>query len=297
MDFGARRLVLPECHAVPRTKFSLDEDILSNAKSSSKQHRIVNPVYKNVRKGYNHTLLLSELQDLCAVFYRPEVAHDKRLLFRIFYRNWNQHRNSVYFRRLYELRRALRVLDSVRLTELLKQLVGAFYSDPEASIKTVKRRVGKDASLWKALPYSLGKGAVATSEMAKMLTGPAELERLASGINSKGQGKAKARVLDFDISSIAECARRPVSAQHTKLVSGIEDGGTAVVPSSDAVSKSTAVDQASMDMDVVDVVDVVDTDGGVVGLGEKKKKKKKQSNSKSKPAKKSALDDFLDLYE
>ncbi|KAJ2802020.1 hypothetical protein H4R20_003439, partial [Coemansia guatemalensis] len=86
-----------------------------------------NPVFANV-VSYNHTQALGELMRTSSVFSRPEIYQDRQLLGRIFYRNWNQHKNSVYFRRLYELRRALRILlDNARVQDLFEELIAAFY--------------------------------------------------------------------------------------------------------------------------------------------------------------------------
>ncbi|KAJ2813536.1 hypothetical protein H4S07_000608 [Coemansia furcata] len=146
MDYSCRSCVLPECHSVPRSKFALatpaaDDD--SERTNKAKRQQIENPVYRNVSK-WNHTQSLSELTRLCTTFLRPEVAHDRALLGRVFYRNWNQHRGAVYFRRLYELRRGLRVLEQSGLRELAEQLAAAFYA-PGAT--KASRKAG-----WVALP-------------------------------------------------------------------------------------------------------------------------------------------------
>ncbi|KAJ1822224.1 hypothetical protein LPJ56_000925 [Coemansia sp. RSA 2599] len=126
MSLCARRKhVLPECHAVPRTKFSLDEDRLQQQQQAAKSKVRENPVYQNV-KHHAHTKSLKLLRRHSQVFMGPELPHDKQLLYRIFYRNKNQHRGSLYFRRIYELRRALRILDTVKLPEMLNQLLLSF---------------------------------------------------------------------------------------------------------------------------------------------------------------------------
>ncbi|KAJ2762591.1 hypothetical protein H4S06_000574 [Coemansia sp. BCRC 34490] len=132
MDFDAREFALPECHSVMRSKFE------------TAQGGIPNPVFKNV-DGWNHTQSLGEFTRLSATFSRQEVPHDRRLLGRIFYRNWNQHRNATYFRRLYELRRALRILEQARPRELIEQIAQAFYS-PETA------KGARKISNWAALP-------------------------------------------------------------------------------------------------------------------------------------------------
>ncbi|KAJ2846482.1 hypothetical protein J3B02_004397 [Coemansia erecta] len=122
LSYARRKHTLPDCHPVPRTKFSLDEDRLL-AKNSTKIRE--NPVYLNV-KHHQHTQSLVSLRRLCHVFMEPEISHDKQLIFRIFYRNKNQHRGSLYFRRIHELRRALRILDSIKLQEMLSTLLLSF---------------------------------------------------------------------------------------------------------------------------------------------------------------------------
>ncbi|KAJ2898213.1 hypothetical protein IWW38_001457 [Coemansia aciculifera] len=146
MDFGGRSCVLPECHSVPRSKFALPATTTATTTESvkSKRAQIENPVYRNVSK-WNHTQSLSELMRLSATFLRPEVAHDRALLGRIFYRNWNQHRTAVYFRRLGELRRGLRVLEQCRLRELIEQLGAAFYDAGTP-------KSGRKISAWHSLP-------------------------------------------------------------------------------------------------------------------------------------------------
>ncbi|KAJ2087963.1 hypothetical protein IW140_004311 [Coemansia sp. RSA 1813] len=132
MDFDARTFTLPECHSVPRSKFE------------SSKGAIANPVFKNVG-GWDHAHSLSEFTRLSSTFTRQEVPHDRRLLGRIFYRNWNQHKNSTYFRRLYELRRALRILEQVKLHELVEYIAQAFYIPGTA-------KSGRKVSGWAALP-------------------------------------------------------------------------------------------------------------------------------------------------
>ncbi|KAJ2231420.1 hypothetical protein H4R99_000988 [Coemansia sp. RSA 1722] len=117
----SRKYTLPECHAIPRTKFTLDEDQLLVKKSKVRE----NPVYQNV-KHHMHTQSLAALRRHTQVFLEPEIPHDKQLLYRIFYRNKNQHRGSLYFRRIHELRRALRILDSIKLQEMIRELLRSF---------------------------------------------------------------------------------------------------------------------------------------------------------------------------
>ncbi|KAJ2579590.1 hypothetical protein GGH95_003026 [Coemansia sp. RSA 1836] len=144
MDFGGRSCVLPECHSVPRSKFALSATATSDDGSKSKRPQIENPVYRNVSK-WNHTQSLSELMRLSATFLRPEVTHDRALLGRVFYRNWNQHRTAIYFRRLSELRRGLRVLVQAGICELIEQLGAAFY---DAGTSKSARKI----SAWHSLP-------------------------------------------------------------------------------------------------------------------------------------------------
>ncbi|KAI7827707.1 hypothetical protein BX661DRAFT_205320 [Kickxella alabastrina] len=173
MDFTARRFVLPECHSVPRSKFTLDEDSKHKPHSGKRQHQnqIENPVYQNVKR-HEHTKSLAELTHLSKTFSEPEVWHDRQLLLRIFYRNWNQHQNSIYFRRLYELRRALRVLESTRIREMCTQLLTAFYdssstaysnaaqSNHHYQIKVARKKV-YEGGPWLTLPCQHHMTAVA----------------------------------------------------------------------------------------------------------------------------------------
>ncbi|KAJ2488493.1 hypothetical protein IWW37_004764 [Coemansia sp. RSA 2050] len=142
MDFAGRSCVLPECHSVPRSKFALATDESHSKKA--KRQSLENPVYRNVSK-WNHTQSLSEFTRLGATFLRPEVAHDRALLGRVFYRNWNQHRTSVYYRRLSELRRGLRIVEQAGVRELIERLGASFY---EAGVGKSARKVGA----WQALP-------------------------------------------------------------------------------------------------------------------------------------------------
>ncbi|KAJ2025083.1 hypothetical protein IWW57_003504 [Coemansia sp. S610] len=141
MNFAGRSCVLPECHSVPRSKFALatDDDM-----ASKKSKRLENPVYRNVSQ-WNHAQSLSELTRLSATFLRPEVPHDRALLGRVFYRNWNQHRTSVYYRRLCELRRGLRIIELARVRELIEQLGASFF---EPGVAKGARKAGA----WQALP-------------------------------------------------------------------------------------------------------------------------------------------------
>ncbi|KAJ2160104.1 hypothetical protein GGF46_002517 [Coemansia sp. RSA 552] len=137
MAYSLRDYQLPGCHWIPQTKFALD----------SSGRRVANPVYSNVG-GWAHDKSISQLQRLQSVFQRGEVWRDFQLLSRVFYRNWNQHRHSVYYRRLYELRRALRILDRVNVRGLLDQLIRGCFSQP---VKDMARRAPK----WEALPCAL----------------------------------------------------------------------------------------------------------------------------------------------
>ncbi|KAJ2622657.1 hypothetical protein GGI26_003103 [Coemansia sp. RSA 1358] len=112
MDFGARTFELPECHSVPRTKFDVD-----------RKTKRGNPVYANVH-GFDHAGALRELQ---RHVFGPEVQHDHRLLSRIVYRNRNQHRGSVHFRRFEELRRGLKILQGLQIPVLVDRIQAAFY--------------------------------------------------------------------------------------------------------------------------------------------------------------------------
>ncbi|KAJ2558881.1 hypothetical protein EV175_000585 [Coemansia sp. RSA 1933] len=132
MNFDSRVFALPECHSVPRSKFETSKGTIAN------------PVFKNVG-GWDHAQSLSEFTRLASTFARQEVPHDRRLLGRIFYRNWNQHRNATYFRRLYELRRALRILEQVNLRDLFENIVQAFYVPGTA-------KSARKVSSWAALP-------------------------------------------------------------------------------------------------------------------------------------------------
>ncbi|KAJ2847846.1 hypothetical protein IWW36_003638 [Coemansia brasiliensis] len=91
---------------------------------------------------------------LSEIFSRPEVWQDWQLLSRIFYRNWNQHRNSVYYRRLYELRRVMRILDQLYIREMFEDIIGAFFT------KGMSRNSRK-AKLWQMLPCQYYMAAVA----------------------------------------------------------------------------------------------------------------------------------------
>ncbi|KAJ2746070.1 hypothetical protein GGI19_006450 [Coemansia pectinata] len=167
MSFGGRSCVLPECHSVPRSKFALatataDDERTAASTSKAKRQQIENPVYRNVSK-WNHTQSLSEFMKLGATFLRPEVGHDRALLGRVFYRNWNQHRTAVYFRRLYELRRGLRVLEQAGLRELIEQIAASFY---EAGASKSSRKI----SMWQALPcqHFVTAAAVRISHLAQL---------------------------------------------------------------------------------------------------------------------------------
>ncbi|KAJ2451647.1 hypothetical protein EV183_003478 [Coemansia sp. RSA 2336] len=90
---------------------------------------------------------------LTETFSRPEVWQDWQLLGRIFYRNWNQHRNSIYYRRLYELRRAMRILDQLYVREMFAHFVGAFFTQTSKSARKAKA--------WGTLPCRYFVAAVA----------------------------------------------------------------------------------------------------------------------------------------
>ncbi|KAJ2771849.1 hypothetical protein IWQ57_002024 [Coemansia nantahalensis] len=148
MEFDSRSFTPPACHAVPRAKFAVDGG------GTGKRKQSANPVYRNVSGG-SHAQSLAELAQLAAgLGKRSELWQDQALLQRIFYRNWNQHRGSLYYRRLYELRRVLRVLAQTRIRELLEHLLASFY-DPAA------RRKDRKASAWTALPCALFAAKVA----------------------------------------------------------------------------------------------------------------------------------------
>ncbi|KAJ2079406.1 hypothetical protein H4R24_003798 [Coemansia sp. RSA 988] len=140
-DVTSRICHLPTCHPVSKTKFMSENEV----SGTKKKPQIANPMFRNV-VSYNHTHALGELVRISATFSRPEIYQDRQLLGRIFYRNWNQHKNSVYFRRLYELRRTLRILlDNARVQELFEQLIAAFYD-----LATV--RSARKVTMWKSLP-------------------------------------------------------------------------------------------------------------------------------------------------
>ncbi|KAJ1865072.1 hypothetical protein LPJ78_002963 [Coemansia sp. RSA 989] len=141
--FADRQFTFPECHSIARAKFQLDND----------PKQIPNPVYKNVR-NFNHAQSLSELMRSTEVFSRPEVWQDWQLLGRIFYRNWNQHRNSVYYRRLYELRRVMRILDQLYIREMFENVVSAFFA------KNMPKSARKPKA-WGTLPCRYYMAAVA----------------------------------------------------------------------------------------------------------------------------------------
>ncbi|KAI8325764.1 hypothetical protein GQ54DRAFT_295336 [Martensiomyces pterosporus] len=144
MNFNDRAYAFPECHSVPKAKFMPDSDAKDGGSKRKAHRRIDNPVFKNVR-NWDHTSSLGALIHTTEAFFRPEVWHDRQLLARIFYRNWNQHKNAVYFRRLYELRRALKVLEKVQLREMIERTVKAFY-DPNTS------KHARKPAAWQALP-------------------------------------------------------------------------------------------------------------------------------------------------
>ncbi|KAJ2828365.1 hypothetical protein IWW50_001420 [Coemansia erecta] len=129
-----------ECHLVVRTKFALDD-------TKSNKSRIANPVYKNV-SGYNHAQSISDVQRLSATFQRGEVWQDLHLLSRVFYRNWNQHKSTVYYRRLYELRRILRILDQQEIGALCERITSHFYA--AGTSKNARRVHG-----WQQLPCAV----------------------------------------------------------------------------------------------------------------------------------------------
>ncbi|KAJ2716599.1 hypothetical protein H4R19_000552 [Coemansia spiralis] len=148
MEFSGRSFAPPTCHAVPRAKFGVDGG------GTGKRKPAANPVYRNVSGG-SHAQSLGELGRLAAgLGKRNELWQDQTLLQRIFYRNWNQHRGSLYYRRLYELRRVLRILAQTAVRELLEQLLAAFY-DPET------RRKDRKVAAWTTLPCVLFTAKVA----------------------------------------------------------------------------------------------------------------------------------------
>ncbi|KAJ1962822.1 hypothetical protein GGI12_002420 [Dipsacomyces acuminosporus] len=144
MEFSDRSYTLPERHSVPKTKFMPESDTKSTGSKRKGQKRIENPIFKNV-KDWSHTKSLTLLARNTEVFFRPEVWHDRQLLARIFYRNRNQHKNSVYFRKLYELRRALKILERVQLREMVEKAMEAFYDAGTA-------RHARKPTAWQALP-------------------------------------------------------------------------------------------------------------------------------------------------
>ncbi|KAJ1954285.1 hypothetical protein EC988_002517 [Linderina pennispora] len=141
--FSARTYALPECHSVPRSKYEPAQS-LKGSKKSHPARQVANPVFKNVL-GFDHGSSLNTFVRLTATILRAELWNDRMLFERIFYRNWNQHKNSVYFRRVYELRRALRILDRVNIKSLVDTTMAAFF---DAGTTKGQRKT----SMWTALP-------------------------------------------------------------------------------------------------------------------------------------------------
>ncbi|KAJ2149434.1 hypothetical protein J3F82_004545 [Coemansia sp. RSA 637] len=129
-----REYKYPECHTVIRTKFSSDGG----------KKRITNPMYRNVG-SYNHAQSIGEVLRAAQTFWRGELWQDMQLMSRVLYRNKNQHKGGVYFRRLGELRRVLRVLDGQRVDELMDQLCQSFFAQ---GVVRAARRV----NVWQQLP-------------------------------------------------------------------------------------------------------------------------------------------------
>ncbi|KAJ1721605.1 hypothetical protein LPJ53_003883 [Coemansia erecta] len=151
-DPAARRYVLPECHAVARAKFSLDSD------SHPGRATRTNPVYANVRAhAHLHGASVASVQRLAGQPYAALVQHDRQLLWRLHYRNRNQHRSGVHFRRLQALRRVLRAWDAAgphALVRGLAQQCLAAAAAAAAGNRTADAR-------WEALPCAVHVRALA----------------------------------------------------------------------------------------------------------------------------------------
>ncbi|KAK9763722.1 hypothetical protein K7432_009372 [Basidiobolus ranarum] len=80
-----------------------------------------------LRTSTSHDEKMKTLSFLHRALFRKDFWSEVKTLERLFYKNWNQHRNAVYFRRLYEVRRILGRLSELRIDEIVGDLLDTFY--------------------------------------------------------------------------------------------------------------------------------------------------------------------------
>ncbi|CAG8576623.1 10730_t:CDS:2 [Acaulospora colombiana] len=107
-------------HQVPvqLSRYLLKPSIICHPKST---------IFSSTVQHQEHEENFSQLSSFALYFQRDELWEEMHLLERLFYKNKNQHKRAIYFRKIEEVRRIVNRLKEMKIGSLLSEFVELFY--------------------------------------------------------------------------------------------------------------------------------------------------------------------------